>query len=338
MNPLVSILIPAFNAEAWLADAIESALAQTWTRREIVIVNDGSSDQTLAVARRFASKHVAALSQSNQGASAARNKALSVAQGEYIQWLDADDVLAPDKIARQVNALGDAPSTRTLLSGAWGVFSYRLRKARFTPTLLWCDLSPVEWLIRKMGQNLHMQPDSWLVSRDLTDTAGPWDTKLWRDNDGEYFCRVLLASDHVRFVGEAKSYYRHAGYRSVSYIGGSDRKLESLARSMQLHVRYLLSLEDSDRTRAACLTYLRTWLYEFYPHRLDLVEELGRLAYSLGGQLGEPRLPRKYEWLRRFLGWRAAREARLLLPRLRTTAVISWDKTLYRLERRAGRE
>src|SRR5947208_2891018 len=116
MDALVSILIPAFNSEAWIAETIESALVQTWPRKEIIIVDDGSTDRTLAVAREFASKEVSVLTQPNQGAAAARNKAYSISQGKYIQWLDADDVLAPDKIARQMELCGHAGDTRMLLS------------------------------------------------------------------------------------------------------------------------------------------------------------------------------------------------------------------------------
>src|SRR5438132_2627679 len=104
MQPLVSILIPAFNAERWIADTIESALGQTWQRKEIIVIDDGSTDQTLAIARQFACKAVSVTTQLNQGAAAARNKALSLSQGEYIQWLDSDDLLAPDKIAKQMQS------------------------------------------------------------------------------------------------------------------------------------------------------------------------------------------------------------------------------------------
>ncbi|MBV9131045.1 MAG: glycosyltransferase, partial [Verrucomicrobia bacterium] len=69
MESLVSILIPAYNAEDWIAETIESALGQTWKRKEIIVVDDGSTDQTLAIARRFASRDVSVVTQSNQGAS-----------------------------------------------------------------------------------------------------------------------------------------------------------------------------------------------------------------------------------------------------------------------------
>src|SRR6266566_9337206 len=100
MDPLVSILIPAFNAQEWITDTLKSAIAQTWPRKEILVIDDGSTDQTLAIARQFASEGVSVITQKNQGAAATRNKALSISQGDYIQWLDADDPLAPDKIAR----------------------------------------------------------------------------------------------------------------------------------------------------------------------------------------------------------------------------------------------
>src|SRR5439155_22292426 len=234
MTPLVSILIPSYNAKAWIADTIKSALDQTWPRKEIVIVDDGSTDETVAVARRFASAQVKVVTQENQGAAAARNRALELYQGDYIQWLDADDLLAPDKIETQIKALERCASKRTLISGAWAYFRYRVSKAEPQPSSLWRDLFPVEWLIHKMQEGVHMQTDNWLVSRELTEAAGPWDVRLFRDNDGEYFCRVLIASDGTCFVREARSYYRTAGFNSISYIGRNNKKLDSLFISLQL--------------------------------------------------------------------------------------------------------
>ena len=104
MSPLVSILIPAYNAEPWIADTINSALRQTWPRKEIIVVDDGSRDQTLQIARQFASEDVSVVTQENQGAAAARNKALQLCQGDYVQWLDADDLLSREKVTGQMAA------------------------------------------------------------------------------------------------------------------------------------------------------------------------------------------------------------------------------------------
>ncbi len=328
MKPLVSILIPAYNAEEWIADTLQSAIAQTWPRKEIIVVDDGSKDGTAKVARRFASREVTVVSILNQGAAAARNHALQLSQGDYIQWLDADDLLAPDKIERQLGALGDVDDRQILLSCPWTFFYYRTRRARFIRNSLWQDLCPIEWLLTKMSENLHMQPATWLVSRELTEAAGPWDTRLVHDDDGEYFCRVLLASRGTRFVSGTGVFYRASGANRVSYIGNSDKKKDSLLLTMKLHIQYLRSLEDSERVRNACLAYMQNWYHTFYPERPDLVAELQGLAAELQGFLTEPRLRWKYAWMRPILGAKAAKWAQGVLPELKASCLRSCDKVM----------
>ena len=333
MNALVSILIPAFNAQEWIADTIQSAIGQTWPRKEIIIVDDGSNDQTLSIARQFASKEVKIVSQQNQGAAAARNKAFSWCQGDYIQWLDADDLLAPDKIAQQITVAQSYGNKQLLLSCPWGRFIYRMSRARFVPDRLWCDLSPVEWLIRKMSEGVFMQTDSWLVSRELCEAAGPWDTRLLSDDDGEYFCRVILASNGIRFVPEAKAFYRITPPNRLSYIGLSEKKQDALLLSIQLHVTYVQWLEDSDRVRTACVRFMQDLLIYFYPERPDIVAELETLALRFGGRLKAPRLRWKYAWMKPLFGLNSAKQAQLVLPQLKSSLIRSWDRAMYKLEK-----
>jgi glycosyltransferase involved in cell wall biosynthesis len=337
MKPLVSILIPAYNAEEWIADTVRSAIGQTWSRKEIIIVDDGSNDRTAEVARQFASKEVTVVSIENQGAAAARNHALQLSQGDYIQWLDADDLLAPDKVESQLSALRDIDHKRKLLSSPWAYFNYRPKRANFIPNSLWQDLTPVEWLLRKMGENLHMQTSTWLTSRELAQAAGPWDTRLISDDDGEYFCRVLLASEGTHFVPESRVFYRVTSSSRWSFVGTSDKKRNALLLSMKLHVQYLRSLEESDRVRKACLTYMGNWFENFYPERPDIVAELQSMAAELQGQLDTPRLRWKYAWLQPILGWKAAKRAQMMFPQLKSSVQRSWDKAMYRLESRGGR-
>jgi len=330
---LVSILIPAYNAERWIGDTIESALNQTWRRKEIIVVDDGSRDGTVAVARRYASPQLRVVEQPNQGASAARNKAFSLCQGDFIQWLDADDLLSPEKIERQMAALADG-GKRLLASCGWAFFYYRPAKGAFVPTPLWSDLSPTEWLFRKLSQNLHMQTATWLVSREVTEKAGAWDVRLMSDDDGEYFCRVLLASDGVRFTPKARVYYRVAGAGSWGTLGRSRKKLEAQWLSMQLHIGYLRSLEDSDRVRAACLRYLQTWFPDVYRSQPDLAGQFEALARELGGGLVTPQFSWKYAWIHTLLGWKLAKRASLALPQFKTSILRRWDEMLYRFETR----
>jgi glycosyltransferase involved in cell wall biosynthesis len=333
MKPLVSILIPAYNAEPFIADTIKSALAQTWPEKEIVVVDDGSTDNTLSIAMKFASVGITVVTQKNQGASAARNKAFSLCHGEYVQWLDADDLLARDKISKQMETVAQIPNKRVLFSSEWGRFMFRVSRTKFISTSLWADLSPLGWLLRKMGQNLHMQPATWLVSRELTEAAGPWDTRLSLDDDGEYFCRVILASEKIEFISSAKSFYRMSGFSSLSNVDKSEKKLGSLWLSMQLHVKYIRSLEDSERTRTACLTYLKNWLGYFYPGRMDIVGQAQQLAATLGGGLELPQLRPKYAWLEKISNRKIANQAQVSLPNLKTFLTRSWDKAMFHLEK-----
>jgi O-antigen/teichoic acid export membrane protein/glycosyltransferase involved in cell wall biosynthesis len=331
--PLVSILIPAYNSQQWIADTLRSAIAQTWPRTEIIVVDDGSKDGTLAIARQFEGKNVRLVTQPNQGASAARNKAFQLSKGDYIQWLDADDLLGPNKITRQMAmVLEQGIGKRTLLSSAWGQFMYRPYHAHFKPTTLWEDLTPVEWMLRKMDQNIFMQTSTWLVSRELTEAAGPWDTRLLGDDDGEYFCRVLLASDGIRFVPDAKVYYRSFQFDSLSYVGRFPQKIEAHWLSMQLHIHYLLSQEDSPRTRAACLQFLRDSLIYFYPEEKSISQAARKMAAELGEDLGEPYLSWKYVWIKALLGWPSAKIAQRRLRRARWTLSNKIDRMLLHIE------
>jgi glycosyltransferase involved in cell wall biosynthesis len=332
MKPLVSILISAYNAEEWIGYTLQSAVAQTWPCKEIIVVDDGSTDKTAEVARKFASTGVTIVSTRNAGLSAGQNCAYKHSKGDYLQFLDADDLLAPDKIERQLAALTPGDSKRILLSSPWAPFYYRTRHARYVRNSMWEDLTPVEWLLRKVAENIHMQNATWLVSRELAEAAGPWDESLQYDQDGEYFARVLLASEGTRFVPETGIFYRVTGSNRISYIGRSDKKKESLLRSMNLHIQYLRSLEDSERVRKACLNYLQNWYVHFYQGRPELVEKLQKMAAELGGHLEEPRLGWKYAWMKPIIGLEHAKSMQMALPQLKASCIRRWDKLMYTLE------
>jgi glycosyltransferase involved in cell wall biosynthesis len=108
MQSLVSILIPCYNAERWIAQAIESALAQTWLAKEIVVIDDGSTDHSLDVIRSFHNQ-IHWETGPHRGGNAVRNRLLDVARAKWVQYLDADDYLLPDKIARQMEFIGANP-------------------------------------------------------------------------------------------------------------------------------------------------------------------------------------------------------------------------------------
>jgi hypothetical protein len=132
----------------------------------------------------------------------------------------------------------------------------------------------------------------------------------------------------VRFVEGARVFYRVSGPASLSYVGSSNRKLEALLLSLELHVGYVRSLEDSERVRRAALLYLRRHAPYFYPDRMDLFGHLSSLVESLGGLAEPPSLSWKYSWIKSLFGWRAAKETQLRYNRTKLRLIQAVDKAL----------
>lgn len=305
----VSIIVPCYNAAPWLAQTIESALAQTWSHCEIIVVDDGSTDNSAAIARTFESRGVRVVVQSNAGASAARNHGLRLARGEFIQFLDADDLLDPQKISAQLptlQRLGDS----CIASGAWARFTSSPAAARFEAHDNWRDLSGIEFLQLHYEQILMMHPAAWLAPRRLLDRAGPWDESLSLNDDGEYFARVVLAARQIVFCPDARSYYRSSVTGSLSRR--RDRPaLESYFRSVELTVRHLAAADSSPRTRAA-LAFAWKWLaFETYPTAPDLARDAEQRSDALGGSPQPLPGNGKFQLLSRIVGWRLARRLTL---------------------------
>ena len=332
MSELVSILIPAHNAEKWIAATIKSAINQTWPKKEIIIVDDGSIDNTFEIAKKFESNAVKVVTQENAGSCSARNKALSYAQGDYIQWLDADDLLHPDKLSLQLSDNERGSISRILLTCSWGKFFYRETQAKFKPNSLWQDLQPVEWIINKFEDSVWMNPTVWLVSRRLTELAGTWDLRTIQDDDGEYICRIVTASTGVKFVPRAKSYYRIGNIHSLS-SKRSDDHLESFFLSMCLQIEHLLAIENSERSRRACVKLIQNTLPLFIQEKPEIVIKAEELAHSLGGTLSPYKGSLKYQMVSKLFGWKNAKKIKTASYRAKLAAEKSWDAFLYHINR-----
>ncbi len=316
MSALVSILVPAFNAAPWIAETLASALGQTHPRCEIIVVDDGSRDETLARARGVADAHpdrVRVVTQTNAGASAARNHALRLARGEFIQYLDADDLLSPRKIELQLARLASAPAD-ALATCRWGRFETSPAETRFVDEEVFRDFAPADWLLLHVEECRMMHPAAWLCPRTVIDAAGPWDESLSLNDDGEYFARAVLVSSGMAFTADADAatYYR-------SGLGGSLSRrrsaaaLASLYRSIEKISALLSAREDSPRTRAALATYWQRLAYELYPDDPAGSRRAAGRARELGGSDLAPPMGARLRLIARVFGWRAAyRLARVL--------------------------
>ena len=329
MAPLVSILIPAYNAEKWIRRTLESALSQDHPNKEVILVDDGSTDQTLTIAKSFESGSVKVINQPNAGGPVARNKAFEHAQGDYIQWLDHDDLLAPNKISAQLQSLERVQNDKILCSCPFATFYYRIEKARLFESPLYQDLEPLDYFFIKFSMNTYFQYTCWLVSRKLTELAGPWWEIRSPDDDGEYFCRVVRASEKIQFVPQAKCYWRALNAGSFSGASRKSRTArESRFASMQRCIEHFRSLEDSDRSRAACVKFLQDRPY-FCRKSPDIVNRMKALAVELGGTLNVPPLKRKYRWIGSAFGRSAAITAATACQSFKVSVERTWDQLMY---------
>jgi len=327
MNPLVSIIIPAYNSEKWIEPTIKSALNQTWKNKEIIVVDDGSTDRTNVIAKQFESDILKVVTQENAGACVARNNALKIAQGDFMQWLDADDLIAPDKIELQLSNSEKIPSSRILHTASWCYFYYRTSKTKFIRNNLWQDLTPSEWLQVRLGKGGYISTAGWLVSRTLTELAGPWDERLIRNQDGEYFCRVVAQSEFVKFHADAKCYYRKGNLFSIS-MARSKSVVESIDLSNHLCCDYLLNLENTEKTREACVNYLRNFINKTQYADSEIISKNQKRIIELGGDIGSLAETKKFAILKFVFGTKNTLMIKEWFWNLEITIRRKWDKLL----------
>lgn len=316
MTCLVSVLIPAYNAGKYLGDTVGSVLTQTYPRVEMIIVNDGSRDDTLAVAKTFNDPRVKVIDQENRGAAAARNRAIAEAQGEFIQYLDADDLLHPAKITVQVARLSERRDC--VAAGRWGRFTDDPANSHFVPEPFWTDTLPVEWLLIRWERNTMMHPAGWLCPRGVAELAGSWDEQLSLDDDGEYFGRVVFASREVLFCDDAVSFYRSGLPNSLSGRK-SPAAWTSQFRSTNQTARLLLAADRSDRAKRACCRAYEEFVYASYPDVPLIRDQAWAKVRELGGPYFEPQMGPKMRRISRVIGWKMANRLRRFAAKIRRT-------------------
>ncbi len=310
-RPLVSILMPGYNAAPFVEETLRAAFAQTWRPLEVIFVDDGSTDDTVARARGFVPQGLHLLTQANGGAASARNQALRTARGDFIQYLDADDLLAPDKIERQLARAAAEPAD-TVLTGRWGRFTQAPDAAEFRDDNPLCaDLSPRAFFLRYGSHDCMMHPAAWLIPRALAAEAGPWDERLSLNDDGEYFARIAAAAGRLAHCADALSYYRSGVPGSLSHQRRR-RHLESAHLALTRITDRMLGVEDSPAMRRAAADLCQRFAYDYFPAGPDLVARALTRSRELGGSGLPPLGGRGFRWLARIIGWRTARRLQVL--------------------------
>lgn len=317
---LVSIIIPIFNCGNAIIRTLDSLAWQSYLEYEIIIIDDGSTDDSLDILNNWSLKPFKLLRQKNSGAAVARNKGILEAKGEYIQFLDAGDVLSENKINAQVLALRDHPRHVAVCryKKFQNIEDINSDNLEDQSSFIYSTSEVQDFLINLWGgygQSNFIQTNCWLVPIAIIRKIGFWRQYRCPDDDGEYFARVILDSEGIVYISSGINFY-HTDPSDLNRLSQSKnpKYLQNTLLTIDLKYKYLLNHGAHPRLKRAIATqYLNFAVYNFPLHI-----KLSKVAYKRYKLLRETiELPllggRVVEFLKYFFGWKFARVFRFFM-------------------------
>ena len=324
---LISVIIPIYNAECFIAETLDSVIIQTHKNLEVLCINDGSTDNSLGILRDYAGKdtRIKIVNIKNEGQSAASNLGIKQAKGDYIKFLDADDRLSPNHLALQLKVLEE--QSDHIASCEWGRFyNDDYLSAKFNPEPVWKNMDSIEWIKTALSQKSDMMGAwIWLIPKQILDKAGHWNEKLSLNNDFDFSIRLLLASRGVKFAYGAKLYYRSGISESLSQVL-TKKAVESAFLTTKLGCNNILEYENTNLTRRLCADRYQIWIFRVYPKYPDLIKNFEKEIKSLGGSKLKMEGGKLFILLRNIWGWKTTKYIQLFFYKFGWKLIIKIKK------------
>jgi len=233
-KPLVSIIIPTFNRAYLIGETLDSVIAQTYQNWECIIVDDGSIDFTKELMEFYCKKDLRLQfylrpETRKKGASACRNYGLEKSKGELIQFLDSDDLLAKNKLEKQMKLY--KPGDLSLITCKWGGFeeSSNLSKRFKYKYYSYRNFKKGINLLNTFGSyNEYFPPLVFLTPKSLIEKSGVWNENLSNNDDAEFFTRVILKASKIVFSSGASVYYRYTSPEQLSILNSEEKILSAI--------------------------------------------------------------------------------------------------------------
>jgi glycosyltransferase involved in cell wall biosynthesis len=212
-NPRVSVIIPTYNHRDFIPNTLESVFSQTFEDYEIIMVNDGSPDKVGEYLRPLAEAgRINYIEQANQGQAAARNRGLAAARGEFVAFLDDDDMWQPDKLEWQVAAMKESGAETGVLYGQKTELGSKHLEAFPSANAPSGDV-----LAEFAGAGWIQSPGQTLIRRSALEQAGGFDTNIWGVDDWDLWLRLARVT-HFKFVPRVSLIYRrHQSNASINF-------------------------------------------------------------------------------------------------------------------------
>lgn len=327
-DPTVSVVIPTFNRSSTLKRAVASAFAQAGIQVEVIVVDDGSTDDTGVVLQDLQShhgRHLRIIRQANAGASAARNTGLDAAKGAYVQFLDSDDTLHPEKLQRQIQAYNDAPDTSIVLCHGW-------LETAGDDERIGQDLGPdpTSYLEALCGRTVHLVPTLaplWRRSYLLQDRR--WSTDISLGDDLEFHIRCIADASCIAFVSQDLfTVHHHVGDRLSDFSHDNERLGSLLTTRERIHAALVARGRWTEGCAQATAATLRS-IFTVYLTRMSGadIRHFEQVASRICGPDWQSPALRSFHMIRRTFGAGAARScltaanrARAMRPRLTKAA------------------
>jgi glycosyltransferase involved in cell wall biosynthesis len=271
MDPLVSILIPCYNARPWIAQCIQSAIDQTYPHKEIVVVDDGSTDGSLDVIRDFGD-HVRFETGPNRGANVARNRLVELSRGDWLSFLDADDYLLPEKIKRQMAQIASDANIDVVYSP---VIELSQKTGPMYPQsvedddlyanyIRWDPFSTIALLWRKSA---------------IVDVGG-WNPNQPVCQEHELLLRLIMAGKRFELLCEPLSVYRKVDGASISRRSPLKTLIQKTALTDKLEAYLVASGQPKGKHRLALAQARFEDARTAYAYDKEFAEKLIRQIYK----------------------------------------------------------
>lgn len=292
-KPLISIIIPIYNSENYIRDTILSCTSQSYQNIEIILINDGSTDQTESVINQITDDRIQYFKVENSGACNARNFGISKSKGQLLQFLDHDDLLDSEKLLHQIKYY-EENGDDYIYSCSMGSVSDEVKTVdeQFAPYQK--NFSPLDYFKLKLSIFAEdITTGAWLTPSKLIHSTYGWDSNSGLNDDGEYFMRVILNSKGIISCKESIFYFRRDVPGSLSKQFDSKEVYIKWLFSYQSYVKHFLQRFEGSIGRRLSWMALSVYYCNSYPHYPDLLKqckaEMNNLGYKqpfpIGGKI-----------------------------------------------------
>lgn len=306
--PLVSIIVSCFNGEKYIADTLTSLLNQSYSNLEIIVVNDGSTDNSEKVILSFNHPAIRYYKQDNKGQCAALNYGFKQSSGSLIKFYDADDILHHQVIEGQVESLMGLPDNCISFIEWRRFYNDKLPETidLNDPHTIHKDCTPIEYITLKEHPPMY-QCGLWLLPRTLLLRTGLWDERLSLINDTEFFSRIMMHVGLLKFSDKGYTFYRTNATETSLSKDLSVKGIKSAILSIDLTAKWLLAIENSERIQRIIVKAYVMILEWAYPKQMMLVKIVERrLKHYPSKFILHTKSGKLYNLIMNLFGWKAA--------------------------------